>query len=545
MLSGSLRSAQVATNLNPIHQSQALVNKQNNITRKTQRFTAVANASSNDSKRAAYQTDAVKGNLWSNGVLSHSRVQPRTIQPEIDTHVGTNNALFHVDPTDMCKTVRAVILAGGETENPLTKYRAMPAVSLGSSSLCIIDVPINNCLKAGINKIYVVTQYQSAILNSHVAAYYPPVRFGGPDQEGYVDILAAQQTVNTSEWYKGSADALRKNMNELKDEARGITPATDYIILSGTGISNLDLERMVAIHRARGADITMALHAVSAEQAVSKGIASAHRSSGKILKFEERPHPESLASMRLDLDQALPGKEFLASMGVYVFRREALFRLLDPNKSNAITHIGHHVIPNALAQEFKVYGYRQMQLNGDDVYWRDVSTLREYYETQMELTLQDAPVQMHDVAFALSAAGKDTQAPPARALGTSTVECSLLNDGAVLVDSTVRNSVIGECVYVGRNSVIERSVILRNPQWMNEEMKRQYVAAGERIYGVGDNCHLKGCILDENVTLGDNVKILNAEGVKESDRAKSDGFMIQDGLVVVLRNAVIPAGTVI
>jgi glucose-1-phosphate adenylyltransferase len=261
-----------------------------------------------------------------------------------------------VDLLNAGRTVRAVILAGGETRNPLTRHRSMPSVPLGSS-LVLVDVPITNCLRAGINKIYVLTQFQSHSLNAHIASSYPPTRFGNSDAQAWVDVLAAQQTVTQREWYKGSADAVRKNMSDLKDEWRGVSPASDYVILSGAAVYSMDLGRVLAQHRARGADVTICTHLVAEDVAPTKGIARVDPASGRVLSYEEKPTAAALADMRSAGGGAGAGGQYVANMGIYLFKREALFKLLDPSKEAAITHIGHHVIPSALAGGMKVHAY--------------------------------------------------------------------------------------------------------------------------------------------------------------------------------------------
>lgn len=432
---------------------------------------------------------------------------------------------------DLSRTVRAVVLAGGETKNPLTRYRAMPAVPLGSSML-MIDVPLNNCLRAGINKIYVLTQFQSHTLNAHLATKYPVAPFGGPDRQGWVDVLAAQQTAEQAEWYRGSADAIRRNMNELADEARGTTPATDYVILSGAAVYHMDVAALVEAHRQRGADITIALHAVPEADAPALGIAKMHAASGRILKFEEKPDPESLPSMRSD--PAVP--EYLASMGVYVFKREALFKLLTPRKAEAISHIGHHVLPAALAQEMGVYGWRH------GGYWHDVASLRDYYDANLALASPWPTIAMSQVDGLVASAGSCL--PPA-SINNVTLENVLLGDGSVLRGCTVRNSVLGPSTYVGRSSVLDGVLLLGNSSYMSHGQRSEALARGDRVFGVGERCDLRRCVVDENVSLGNDVRIVNAGCISEADRADSDGFMIEDGIVVVMRDAHIADGTVI
>lgn len=429
----------------------------------------------------------------------------------------------------MSRTVRGVILAGGETKNPLTKYRAMPAVPLGSS-LLMVDVPVNNCLQAGINKIYVLTQFQSHTLNSHIAASYPPMKLGAPDQQAWVDVLAAQQTVTEREWYQGSADAVRKNLGELKDEARGITPARDYVILSGSAVYKMDFQKLVAFHREKNADVTIAMHTCGEADARTKGIAQVHPSSGKVMKFLEKPTADDLGSLRREDAAAAPGAEFLASMGIYVFKREALFRLIDRPQ---LVHIGHHVIPNALAQEMKVYAYQH------DGYWHDVSSLKDFFETNLDLADPDALMGTID-----DMTGRRGASLPPAMMQDVELDRVIVGDGSVLVGCKISNSVLGESTYVGRGTIVENALILGNGAWMSDLDRKQALERGDRVYGVGDNCFLRRCVVDENATIGNNVQIINKSGVAEADRSES-GFMVQDGIVVVMRNAVLPDGIVI
>ena len=434
-----------------------------------------------------------------------------------------------VEKGTMGRSTRAVVLAGGETTNPLTRFRAMPAVQIGSSML-LVDIPINNCLRSGINKIYVLTQFHSHGINSHIAASYPPIHFGGPLGDMWVDVLAAQQTTTKKEWYKGSADAIRKNLNELKDESRGIEPATDYVILSGSAMYNMDLAKVVASHRLLQADVTICTHLVSQDVARTKGVLRVDNCS-KVLAFEEKP-----SDRYLDRARHQDSGEYLANMGVYVFKREAMLDLLDPAKSDVVTHIGHHVIPNALSKGMNVHSFQHKG------YWQDVSTLKDYYEANLALASPEAPIKMFEVDGAVSAKG--SMLPPSKMQGTVKVSESILGDGTFLVDCEIRNSVVGECIFVGAGSCIEDSLLLGSPFWTSEILRENALRANERVFGVGKNCTLRKCIVDENVSIGDNCMLTNTENVQEADFS-NDGFMIQDGILVFLRNAEIPDGTTI
>lgn len=438
------------------------------------------------------------------------------------------------------------MLAGGESKNPLARYRAMPAVPI-ASSLTLVDIPIHNCLSAGINKLYVLTQFQSHALNSHIASNYPPIHLPGPDGASWVDVLAAQQTVTEKEWSRGSAEAIRKNIPELKDESRGVDPAMDYVVLSGSSVYNLDMGKVLAYHRARNSDITMVTCMVPESEACLKGIVNVDALSGAVLDFVEKPCNEQLSHMYTNLNQRDSYRkssasedfsyfegQYMASMGIYVFRREVLFKLLE---SGNCTHLGFDVIPMALSQGMKVDAFEHSG------FWRDVASLKDYFETNLEFAGPESPIKMAEVGGSFRVP-KTRVLPPARMQGEVFVDNSLVDDGAVLVDCSVKDSIIGRCVYIGRGTRVERSMMLGSPFWSSEQLRQNYILNGERVFGIGDDCTLKNCIIDENTTVGNRVQITNVAGVLEADRS-DEGFMIQDGIVVILRNANIPDGTII
>lgn len=467
---------------------------------------------------------------------SYSRQEPPTVVDSMGREremEKEKEVVQIVDCVNMGSTTRAVILAGGEQKNPLTHYRAMPAVSIGSCMM-LIDVPINNCLSAGINKMYVLTQFQSHQINSHVASAYPPQGFG--HTSGWVDVLTAQQTVAAKEWYKGSADAIRRNLMELKDEARGVEPAEDYVIMSGTAVYNMDISRVVGFHRMRKADITICSLQMGAEAAKTKGVVVADEV-GLVSGFHEKPGGR-VSDLVNDDNQAL------VSMGVYVIKRDVMLRLLEDGDSSSMggrpmEHIGHHMIPAALEIGARVFTYEH------DGYWKDVSTLRDYYEANIALTSKSkTPIKFFELERAISAK-KGKMLPPAKMCGSVDIDESILGDGAILSDGCVsRRSIIGENVLVGAGSIIEDSLLLGSPVWTSESQREAAKARGDLIFGVGRNSVLKRCVVDENAYIGDGCIVRNDAGVAEADRS-SEGYMIQDGLIVVLKNAVIPDGTVI
>lgn len=432
-----------------------------------------------------------------------------------------------VDYMNMASTTRAVVLAGGEQNNPLTKYRAMPAVPIGSCML-LIDVPINCCLSAGINKVYVMTQFQSHGLHSHIATSYPPQGFG-TRSGGWVDVLAAQQTITGKEWYKGSADAIRRNLGELKDESRGVDPATDYVVMSGSAMYNMDISRVVGYHRIKNADITICSHLVDVGSATSKGVILSDEL-GRVTGFYEKPDKGAL-----EFAYGNNSEDVMVNMGVYVFKRDTLIDLLERSSGEGMDHIGHHVIPAAIAKGLNVFAYEH------EGYWRDVSTLKDYYEANIALASKETPIKFFEVDGTVSARGK--MLPPARLQGSVNVDESILGDGCILVDCTIFKSIIGENVLVGSGSLIEESLVLGSPMWTSEASRDEAKEKGDLVFGIGRNTHLKGCVVDENVYVGDNCVITNAAGIKEADH--SPKYMIEDGIVVLLKNAVFPDGTVI
>ena len=451
-----------------------------------------------------------------------------------EMNYSNNTNAFAIDQMNMARTTRAMVLAGGETRNPLTKYRAMPAVPIGSC-MFLIDVPINNCLGAGINKVYVVTQFQSHGLHSHIAASYPPQTLGGLGRDGgWVDVLTAQQTISGKEWYKGSADAVRRNLHELKDESRGVPPATDYVILSGSAMYNMDMTKVVGFHRIKDADITICSHFVSSDSASTKGVLSADEF-GRVLGFQEKPDKAFFETHQKGRE-VRDDEEVLVNMGVYVFKRETLFELLGGEHGEDMTHIGHHLIPKALSSGLNVYTYEH------DGYWQDVSTLKDYYQANLALTSSEAPIKFFEVDGAVSARGR--MLPPARMQGRVHVSESILGDGCILVECTVKNSIVGENVLIGLGSVVEESLVLGSPMWVSAQDRVVARGRGDLVFGIGDNVHLKGCIVDENAYVGNGCKIVNTRGIQEADCSEK-GYMIEDGIVVILKNAIIPDGTTI
>lgn len=449
------------------------------------------------------------------------RAQPRTAPVEA------------VPAEDLAETTIAVILAGGPSNNALARSRAMPAVPLGSN-LKLIDIPLSNCIRSGINKMYVLTQFNSHSLNQHISCSYPPATFGGLYQESFVDVLTATQTVHDKSWYKGSADAVRRNLETLLEPYKGEFVPDDVLVLSGQALYNMDFQKVVGYHRANKADVTIVTTSVDFEDARHRGVCKVS-TDNRILQFIEKPTPTQLKELAYCSQYASNSQPFEASTGVYVFKREVLEHLLsgeafaDGNGAGKY-HFGHHVLPSAIQEGLKLVSYHNYG------FWKDVSSLRDYYEANLAMTLDNPPVKMFDVEAAIQSKG--TCLPPVT-FNNCDVKQTLVGEGSVLRGARLSRCVLGRNVFIQPGTLIEDSLILGNDTYLDDKSRDVQRAAGQPVVGIGRNCHIRNAIIDENVSIGDNVVIHNAQHIKEADHT-DEGYMIQDGLVVVISGAKIP-----
>ncbi|BDA43485.1 Glucose-1-phosphate adenylyltransferase [Coccomyxa sp. Obi] len=451
----------------------------------------------------------------------------------------TTSKIGVITVEDISKSVHAIILAGGSSDNPLARYRAMPAVELGSSTQ-LIDIPISNCIRSGVNKLYVLTQFNSHMLNTHIGNAYPPAVFGGPGKQGFVDVLACHQTPTEASWYRGSADAVRRNLPVILEDYRGTMLPDDMLILSGQALYRMDYGALLRTHREYNADITIATHPVGWKQASLRGITRVDND-GFLREFEEKPSKDRLRSLEGVSKNATEEDPFEASMGIYMFKREVLERLLLQNedhfgdKAGPDTHFGYDVIPHALRDGLRIVAHYHPG------YWRDVNSLRDFYEVNLELALPGAPISFYEVEEGIISSGHVL--PPAL-IHDCQVEDSLVGEGSVLRGSKILGCVLGNNSYVGQGCTLEKTLVLGNDYYTNDKTRAASLEKGESALGIGANTVIKGAILDDNVSIGENVRITNEQGIVESDRTE-EGIVIQDGIVTVLRNAAIPAGTII
>ena len=421
----------------------------------------------------------------------------------------------------MEKVVTA-ILGGGQGSRlwPLTRDRAKPAVPVGGK-FRLIDIPISNSLHAGIDRIFVITQFNSASLHRHIAQTY---RFSAFSL-GFVNILAAEQTMDNREWYQGTADAVRQTLPRLLE-----ADPPEVLILSGDQLYLMDISRFVKTHRDRGADVTIAVKPVTREEASAFGILRLDPS-GRIVEFVEKPKEAAqLDAIALDeqtqaaLGGAAPPGSYLASMGIYMFRPEVLRELL---VGTSTVDFGREVLPQAL-ENYKVYAFPH---NG---YWTDIGTIPSFHQANLDLTLPLPPLNLYDPELRIFTHPRFL---PGTKVTECFVQCSILSEGSILSGSRVTDSIIGVRATVRSGSVIERSVVMGASTW-----ETLPPGSGQIALGIGMDCHIKNAIVDFDTRIGDGSKLINAAGVQNAD---ADNYCIREGIIVVPKGAVIPPGTVI
>ncbi|XP_030536113.1 glucose-1-phosphate adenylyltransferase large subunit 3, chloroplastic/amyloplastic [Rhodamnia argentea] len=436
------------------------------------------------------------------------------------------------------RTVVAIILGGGAGTRlfPLTKRRAKPAVPIGGAYR-LIDVPMSNCINSGINKVYILTQFNSASLNRHLARAYnfsSGVTFG----DGYVEVLAATQTPGEAgkRWFQGTADAVRQ-FHWLFEDARN-KEIEDVLILSGDHLYRMDYMDFVQSHRQSGADITLASLPVDDRRASDFGLMKIDNK-GRILSFSEKPRGAELKAMQVDTtvlglsrDEAKK-KPYIASMGVYIFKKEILLNLLRWRFPTA-NDFGSEIIP-ASANEFFIKAY----LFND--YWEDIGTIRSFFEANLALTEHPPRFSFYDATKPIYTSRRNL---PPSTIDSSKVVDSIVSHGSFLNNCFIEHSVVGIRSRINANVHLKDTVMLGADFYETNAEVAALVAEGKVPIGIGENTKIKECIIDKNARIGKNVVIANSEGIQEADRS-SEGFYIRSGVTVTLRNTTIPDGFVI
>ncbi|MCP9850548.1 glucose-1-phosphate adenylyltransferase [Cyanobium sp. Morenito 9A2] len=430
------------------------------------------------------------------------------------------------------KRVLAIILGGGAGKRlyPLTRTRAKPAVPL-AGKYRLIDIPISNCINSGINKMYVLTQFNSASLNRHLSQTYNlSAGFG----QGFVEVLAAQQTPESPSWFEGTADAVRKYQWLLQE-----WDVDQYLILSGDQLYRMDYSLFVEHHIATGADLTVAALPVDAAQAEGFGLMRTEET-GRIREFREKPTGEALEAMRVDTsrfglkDEDARLKPYLASMGIYVFSRDTLFDLLE--KHPEATDFGNEIIPAALDAGKNLQSY----VFND--YWEDIGTIGAFYEANLALTVQPDPAfSFYDEKFPIYT--RPRYLPPSKLLDAQVTQ-SIIGEGSMLKACSIHHCVLGVRTRIESEVVLQDTLVMGADFFESSEERAVLRDRGGIPLGVGRGTTVRKAILDKNARIGRDVTIVNKDHVEEADRPEL-GFYIRNGVVVVVKNGSIADGSVI
>ena len=422
--------------------------------------------------------------------------------------------------------VLSVIMGGGQGTRlfPLTRDRSKPAVPL-AGKYRLVDIPISNCINSGLKRIYLLTQFNSASLHRHISQSYKFDHFSG----GFVEILAAEQTFSDSSWYQGTADAVRKNLLHF------LNHDFDFLlILSGDQLYRMDFRHIIAQHAESGADITIATIPVSRTDAQSLGLMQIDENL-RITRFVEKPKaPAVLDSIRLpeamlgQLGLAAGPEYYLASMGIYLFRRDVILKLLD----NEMTDFGKHIIPASIA----THAVHAFVFQG---YWEDVGTIRSYFEANLDLVAELPRFNFFDMSAPIFTRPRFL---PASKINGAEINHAIISDGCIINRCKVSNSIIGVRSTINETCELDRVILLGCDYYESENSIQQHEARGVPRIGVGRNTRIENAIIDKNARIGENCRISPAGKPEVVDHEQ---YYIRDGIVIIPKNAVVPHGTVI
>lgn len=417
----------------------------------------------------------------------------------------------------------SVILGGGAGSRlyPLTASRSKPAVSI-AGKYRLVDIPISNCINSGINRMFVLTQFNSASLNRHIKNTYHFSAFS----TAFVDILAAEQTPDNPTWYQGTADAVRQSL-------RHIAPfESDYVlILSGDQLYQMDFGEMLENHKRLGAQISIATIPVNERDATEFGIMKKD-DKGFITSFIEKPKKDILKDWTSDTGREMSkvGRNYLASMGIYIFNRSLLFEYLQ-NKYLESTDFGKEIIPQSISN-CKVVSYQY------DGYWTDIGNIYSFFEANIGLTDDIPDFNLFDHNRAIFT--RTRMLPPAKV--SSTLEKTVIAEGTIINASRMERSVVGIRMRIGHGSTIVNSYLMGSDYYETIADIANAQAKGIPLLGVGERCYIKNAILDKNCRIGDDVRINGGTHLENSDQPL---YTVKDGIVVVKKGAILPNGFVI
>jgi glucose-1-phosphate adenylyltransferase len=416
--------------------------------------------------------------------------------------------------------VLSIILGGGQGSRlyPLTENRSKPAVPI-AGKYRLVDIPISNCINSDIKRIFVLTQFNSASLNKHIKNTYHFSFFSS----AFVDVLAAEQTINSEEWFQGTADAVRQSMHHF------LSHDFEYaLILSGDQLYQMDFNDMIKAHEASGAEISIATYPVHAKDATSFGIMKTD-DEHVIKSFIEKPDAALLPDWTSEVSEEMKseGRHYLASMGIYIFNKDLLVELMkEPNKVD----FGKEIIPGAI-KNHKTLSY---QYEG---YWTDIGNIDSFFEANLGLTDNIPQFNLYD--------NHQRVYTNARILPTSKISGTLLErtviaDGCLIHAAKIERSVIGIRSRIGKESTVTNCYMMGNDYYESlEEVQKKKIKI---FMGIGERCFIKNVILDKNCRIGDDVRI---NGGKHLEDRETDSYLIKEGIVVIKKDAVIPKGTII
>ncbi|NLL11915.1 MAG: glucose-1-phosphate adenylyltransferase [Fibrobacter sp.] len=417
--------------------------------------------------------------------------------------------------------VTSIILAGGQGTrlHPLTQARSKPAVPIGGK-FRLIDIPISNCLHHQIRNIWVLTQFASESLHRHIFQTYRMDAFSG----GFVSILAASQTVDSKGWYQGTADAVRKNMFNFSKAGDTV------LLLSGDHLYRMDFERFIEFHNATGADITLAVVPVERSKVRELGIMKMDLDF-RVTDFVEKPTEDLIVDefsipeeLRLKEEFATTNREktHVGSMGIYIFKKEVLFDLLNKYDYN---DFGKQIIPAAISN-YRVFAYPF------DGYWEDIGTIKAFFDAHIDMTRPEPPFNFYDQDKPIFTRARFL---PAAKITGSIINSSIVCEGSMIEDASISDSVIGLRSVIKAGSRLSRVIFMGSDAFETERRD------GDGL-GIGKNCVIQNAILDKDVRIGDNVQLINKERIINGER---DGIIIRDGIIVVPKSTRIPSGFVL
>ena len=408
--------------------------------------------------------------------------------------------------------VLAVILGGGQGKRlyPLTMLRSKPAVPI-AGKYRLIDIPISNCINSNIFRIAVLTQFNSVSLHRHITGTYNFDNF----HVGWVQIWAAEQTMEHTEWYQGTADAVRKQLFEIQ-----MSRSKYVLILAGDHLYRMDYSKMAQYHWDNNADVTVAVQPIGRENASQFGILKQNEK-GEIIDFAEKPKDPAVLDSFVSRDD--PEKPYLASMGIYLFNQDTLVKTLSLRQGGQnFDDFGYDIIPHCVKNGLKVQGY---EYGG---YWRDIGTIRSFYETNLEMTRPNPPFDIYDQSLRLYTHARFL---PGSQLGNCSLHDVLIAEGCGIQDATIEHSVIG------LRSMIKGGARIKDSVLMGADY---YDDSGEIPMGIGENCDIEGAIVDKNVRMGANVVV---KPFPRGTELETDMYTVKDGIVVIPKRAIVPPNT--